>query len=51
MRKVRNVMVTDKLEIANKLNLYFNNIGSNLAKVYIIMNKEFASYLIRLTKT
>ena len=31
--KDKQVIVTDKLEIANKLNLYITNIGSNLAKL------------------
>ena len=44
--KDEHVIVTDKLEIANKFNLYFTNIGSNLAK-YRSTNKEFASYLIK----
>ena len=41
-------MVTDKLEIANKFNLYFTNIGPNLAKdIHITTTKNFASYLIK----
>ena len=46
--KDQHVMVTDKLEIANKFNLYFTNIGPNLAKdIHITTTKNFASYLIK----
>ena len=46
--KDEHVMVTDKLEIANKFNLYFTNIGPNLAKdIHITTTKNFASYLIK----
>ena len=45
--KDEHVIVTDKLEIANKFNLYFTNIGSNLAKdIHSSTNKDFTSYLI-----
>ena len=46
--KDEHVIVTDKLEIANKFNLYFTNIGSNLAKdIHSSTNKDFTSYLIK----
>ena len=46
--KDEHVIVTDTLEIANKLNLYFTNICSNLAKdIHSSTNKDFASYLIK----
>ena len=46
--KDEHVMVTDKLEIAYKFNLYFTNIGSNLAKdIHSSTNKDFASYLTK----
>ena len=36
------------MEIANKFNLYFTNIGSNLAKdIHGSTNKDFTSYLIK----
>ena len=47
--KDEHVIVTDKLEIANKFNLYFTNIGSNLAKdIHSSTNKDFTSYLIKI---
>ena len=46
--KDEHVIFTDKLEIANKFNLYFTNIGSNLAKdIHGSTNKDFTSYLIK----
>ncbi len=38
--------ISDKLEIANKFNLYFTKIGSNLAeKIVIPQNKIFRDYM------
>ena len=46
--KDEHVIVTDKLEIANKFKLYFTKIGSNLAKdIHSSTNKDFASYFIK----
>ncbi len=38
--------ISDKLEIANKFNLYFTKIGSNLSeKIVIPQNKNFRDYM------
>ena len=39
-------LITDKVEIANRFNIYYTNIGSNLAaKINVPKNKSFKDYL------